>query len=190
MSGIRHQLKMLGSALMGRKPKESKRKCLTEKEIQDLRTAFELLDRNQDGLVTANELQFMLRNMGINVRDELIDEIIKQASRQTGSMEESEFLQWITRIQAVINEHDSASTSNTTKNSSVDDNDDATQDLIAAFRVFDRDGNGFITRDELHTAMEMMQETVTEAQVNEMLQLADLDKDGKINYEEFARLLL
>lgn len=31
--------------------------------------------------------------------------------------------------------------------------------------------------------MEMMQESVTEAQVNEMLQLADLDKDGKINYE-------
>lgn len=32
-------------------------------------------------------------------------------------------------------------------------------------------------------AMEMMQESVTETQVNEMLQLADLDKDGKINYE-------
>lgn len=47
----------------------------------DLRTAFDLLDRNQDGLVTANELQFMLTNMGINVRDELIDEIIKQASQ-------------------------------------------------------------------------------------------------------------
>lgn len=31
--------------------------------------------------------------------------------------------------------------------------------------------------------MEMMQENVTETQVNEMLQLADLDKDGKINYE-------
>lgn len=31
--------------------------------------------------------------------------------------------------------------------------------------------------------MEMMQESVTETQVNEMLQLADLDKDGKINYE-------
>lgn len=28
-----------------------------------------------------------------------------------------------------------------------------------------------------------MQENVTEKQVTEMLQLADLDKDGKINYE-------
>lgn len=50
-------------------------------------------------------------------------------------------------------------------------------------RVFDRDANGYITRDELQTAMEMIQENVTENQVNEMLALADLDKDGKINYE-------
>lgn len=48
--------------------------------ILDLRTAFDLLDRNQDGHVTANELQFMLRNLGIHVRDELIDDLIKEAS--------------------------------------------------------------------------------------------------------------
>lgn len=36
--------------------------------------------------------------------------------------------------------------------------------------------------------MEMMQETVTEIQVNEMLQIADLDKDGKINYEGKSHL--
>lgn len=50
-------------------------------------------------------------------------------------------------------------------------------------RVFDRDGNGYITRDELQVAMDMIGETVTEAQLSEMLAIADLDKDGKINYE-------
>lgn len=48
--------------------------------LTDLRTAFDLLDRNQDGRVTANELQFMLKNLGIVVRDELIDDLIKEAS--------------------------------------------------------------------------------------------------------------
>lgn len=46
----------------------------------DLRIAFDLLDRNQDGRVTAGELQFMLKNLGIVVRDELIDDLIKEAS--------------------------------------------------------------------------------------------------------------
>lgn len=49
--------------------------------------------------------------------------------------------------------------------------------------VFDRDGNGYITRDELKSAMEMIGENLTEEQLSEMLMLADLDMDGKINYE-------
>lgn len=48
--------------------------------VSDLRIAFDLLDRNQDGRVTAGELQFMLKNLGIIVRDELIDDLIKEAS--------------------------------------------------------------------------------------------------------------
>lgn len=59
----------------------------------------------------------------------------------------------------------------------------SSQQLRARHRVFDRDGNGYITRDELQTAMEVIQENVTENQVSEMLALADLDKDGQINYE-------
>lgn len=54
--------------------------------------------------------------------------------------------------------------------------------------MFDRDGNGYITRDELQSAMEVIQENVTESQVSELLNLADVDKDGKINYEGKTRL--
>lgn len=49
--------------------------------ILDLRTAFDLLDRDQDGMVTPTELQFMLRNLGIHVSDELIDALMKEASK-------------------------------------------------------------------------------------------------------------
>ena len=38
-------------------------------------------------------------------------------------------------------------------------------------------------QDELRTAMEMIGERVTERQLNELLQLADTDHDGRINYE-------
>lgn len=48
------------------------------------------------------------------------------------NLEESDFLQWITRIQSLRDEHESASSS---KNSNpVDDSEDAAEDLIAAFR--------------------------------------------------------
>lgn len=48
--------------------------------FSDLRTAFGLLDRNQDGRVTATELQFMLKNLGIHISDELVDDLMKEAS--------------------------------------------------------------------------------------------------------------
>ncbi|XP_064539410.1 calcium-binding protein E63-1 isoform X1 [Drosophila montana] len=156
----------------------------------NLRTAFDLLDRNRDGRVTANELQFMLKNLGINVRDEIIHDLIREASHSgNGLINETEFLQWVGRIQALRDDqqHDENSSS---ASKPVDEADDITEDLIAAFRVFDRDGNGFITRDELQTAMEMIGEPLNEAQLEQLLAIADLDQDGRINYEEFTRLLL
>ncbi|XP_059216578.1 calcium-binding protein E63-1 isoform X5 [Stomoxys calcitrans] len=162
-------------------------------QVRDLRTAFDLLDRNRDGRVTANELQFMLKNLGINVRDEIINDLIREASHSgNGLINEAEFLQWVGRIQALRDEqHQQSQQQQQEENASKPDElDDVTEDLIAAFRVFDRDGNGFITRDELQTAMEMIGEPLTETQLTQLLAIADLDQDGRINYEEFTRLLL
>ncbi|XP_065362432.1 calcium-binding protein E63-1 isoform X4 [Calliphora vicina] len=156
-----------------------------------LRTAFDLLDRNRDGRVTANELQFMLKNLGINVRDEIINDLIREASHSgNGLINEAEFLQWVGRIQALRDEQSQQQQQQEENASKPDELDDVTEDLIAAFRVFDRDGNGFITRDELQTAMEMIGEPLNETQLTQLLAIADLDQDGKINYEEFTRLLL
>ncbi|XP_075163956.1 ecdysone-induced protein 63F 1 isoform X2 [Haematobia irritans] len=186
---------MLGTALLGKrtpKPQTVKKKPFTEVELSDLRTAFDLLDRNRDGRVTANELQFMLKNLGINVRDEIINDLIREASHSgNGLINEAEFLQWVGRIQALRDEQHQQQQQQQEENASKPDElDDVTEDLIAAFRVFDRDGNGFITRDELQTAMEMIGEPLTETQLTQLLAIADLDQDGRINYEEFTRLLL
>ncbi|XP_036338059.1 calcium-binding protein E63-1 isoform X1 [Rhagoletis pomonella] len=192
MSGLRQQLKMLGTALLGKRTTKSvKKKPFTEVELRDLRTAFDLLDRNRDGRVTANELQFMLKNLGINVRDEIIHDLIREASHSgNGLINEAEFLQWVGRIQAIRDEQQQQQQQHEENASKPEENDDVTEDLIAAFRVFDRDGNGFITRDELQTAMEMIGEPLSEAQLTQLLAIADLDQDGRINYEEFTRLLL
>lgn len=156
--------------------KRSIKKEFTENELQDLRTAFGLIDSNQDGHLNTNELHLMLTKLNIDLAENVLEELIRMASH-TGKelLDETEFLQWVKRIQELRPEEDT---------------DDNQQDLMAAFRVFDLDNNGFITRDELKAAMETIGEPVTEQQVTEFLNLADTDRDGRINYEEFARLLL
>ena len=61
---------------------------------------------------------------------------------------------------------------------------DTEEELIEAFKVFDRDGNGFISAAELRHVMTNLGEKLTDEEVDEMIREADVDGDGQINYEE------
>ena len=52
-----------------------------------------------------------------------------------------------------------------------------------AFRVFDKDGNGFISAAELRHVMTNLGEKLTDEEVDEMIREADIDGDGQVNYE-------
>mmetsp|Transcript_46966 Transcript_46966/g.144663 ORF Transcript_46966/g.144663 Transcript_46966/m.144663 type:complete len:394 (-) Transcript_46966:100-1281(-) len=58
----------------------------------------------------------------------------------------------------------------------------------AMFEVFDKDGSGFISRQELGQVMEKLGEPCTEAELTEMMESADIDHSGQISYEEFRKL--
>ena len=62
-------------------------------------------------------------------------------------------------------------------------------DVAHAFKVFDRDGDGLISEEELRLTMNNLGEPLTEAEVKSMIAEADLDGDGKINFQEFSRLM-
>lgn len=55
---------------------------------------------------------------------------------------------------------------------------------------FDDDGNGFIEAHELKAKLsEMSGEQVTDEEVQDMIRQVDMDGDGKINFEEFVKLM-
>jgi hypothetical protein len=62
-------------------------------------------------------------------------------------------------------------------------NQDNEKELRAAFKVFDKDGNGSISAAELRHVMTNLGDKMTDAEVNEMVKKADVDKDGQVNYE-------
>ena len=63
------------------------------------------------------------------------------------------------------------------------------EDAAHAFAVFDRDGDGLITAEELRLTMNNLGEPITEEEVEAMIAEADLDGDGKINFTEFKSLM-
>ena len=62
-------------------------------------------------------------------------------------------------------------------------------DIAKSFRMFDIDGDGLITEDELRTTMSNLGEPMNDSEVKAMIAEADLDGDGKINFKEFQILM-
>ena len=58
-----------------------------------------------------------------------------------------------------------------------------------AFRIFDKDGNGFITVAEMREAMKNLAEKFTDEEVDGLIAQADTDGDGQVNYEEFVKMM-
>jgi len=67
---------------------------------------------------------------------------------------------------------------------------DSEEELKEAFRVFDKDQNGFISAAELRHVMTNLGEKLTDEEVDEMIREADVDGDGQINYDEFVKVMM
>jgi calmodulin len=60
---------------------------------------------------------------------------------------------------------------------------DSDDEIREYFRVFDKDGNGFISAAELRHVMTTLGEKLTDEEVDEMIREADINGDGQVNYE-------
>ena len=60
--------------------------------------------------------------------------------------------------------------------------------LKQTFDIFDRDGSGSIETEELSKVLEALGQKITESQLEEMVNELDLNRDGQIDFEEFASL--
>ncbi|XP_021899249.1 calmodulin-like protein 2 [Carica papaya] len=59
-------------------------------------------------------------------------------------------------------------------------------ELKRVFGTFDKNGDGFITKQELRESMKSMRMSMTETEVEEMVSKLDSNGDGLIDFEEFC----
>ena len=65
---------------------------------------------------------------------------------------------------------------------------DPDEELSEAFRVMDKDGDGFIGADELKQVMLVLGESLTDKEIDEMIRQVDADGDGQVNYDGIVYL--
>lgn len=109
-------------------------------------------------------------------------------------MSESQFLAWLPKLASYATPTALVPTSPVTPPSTSPSSGNllttADADLKAAFAVFDKDKNGYISREELRSAMVLMKERVTDHELDQVMAEADLDHDGQISFDEFAKLMM
>eukprot|EP00210_Caulerpa_lentillifera_P002369 g2272.t2 len=137
---------------------------LPPEEIEGLRQLFESIDTDKSGTITVDELRAGLVKKGTRIKESELQDIMNAADVDgDGTIDYQEFLAATMHISKVNKE----------------------EHLLKAFQHFDIDGSGYITRDELIQGLQGM----NSGDLSKILDEVDKDKDGRIDYEEFATMM-
>jgi len=138
---------------------------LTGDQIGAFLDAFNRFDTVGDGVISSRQLGKVLRFIGQNPTEAELQDMVNEVDKDgTGSIDFPEFL---SMMAIKVNQQN------------------AEEQIREAFQVFDGDGNGYIDRRELSLMMRFMGESLTETEIQLILDEADIDRDGLIDYAEF-----
>ncbi|XP_020899584.1 calmodulin [Exaiptasia diaphana] len=141
---------------------------LSQEQLSEYRDAFEHFDKDSSGTITTRELGAIMRSLGENPTELELQQMINSVDCDgNGLMDFEEF----TKLMVTQNQF------------MMDD-----KDLIEAFRMFDRDGRGYVMSSELRTVLRHLEENIPEHEINEMLQDHKQSWNRKINFDEFKKM--
>lgn len=140
-------------------------------DADELRRVFEMFDRNGDGRITQKELNDSLESMGIFIPDSELTQMIEKIDvNHDGCVDIDEFG---ALYQNIMDERDEEA------------------DMKEAFNVFDQNGDGFITVDELKSVMASLglKQGRSAEDCKSMIMKVDVDGDGRVNFTEFKQMM-
>ena len=144
---------------------------LTEMEIALYKEAFQIFDKHSEGYISSNELGTIMSSLGFNISDEDLNEItnIYDNDQNNNMIDFISFLEIISKKKENIYKE---------------------EDLIDAFRIFDKEGNGKISSKELLYVMMSSGEDLNENYIKELINESSIEHDEFIDYQKFVKLLI
>merc|ERR1712011_57859 len=71
-----------------------------------------------------------------------------------------------------------------------DDEEQMKEELKEAFRIYDRDGQGFITTEVLREILQEIDNTLTDADLDGIIEEVDEDASGTLDFDEFVGMMM
>lgn len=135
--------------------------------LSELRKAFELFDKNKDGTINLHELGDVMKSLGRDPTTEELQDIIDNYDVDGNKVVDfEEFLKLMGELPA-----------------------ENMTELRHVFAIFDKNGDGYISKSEMKSAMKKINENFNDEEIDDIIKEADLDDDGEVNFNEFVVLM-
>ena len=141
---------------------------LNDEQVSTFKEVFTLFEKEDEGSISSKELGTVLRLLGMKLTNGETKGIIDRIDTDNnGKIEFVEFLSMMDRRM---------------KKSQMED------EVYKVFCPFDQSQKGFISYSDISAAMTLLGERLTNHEINEMMIEADIDKDGKISFDDFMAM--
>ena len=149
--------------------------CGLEKdEIKVLKICFGMFDVKHQDFLSADDLDDILRAMGFRPSKEELKEILEEIDEDgSGEIEFEEFCQLCAKF--LIEEPDEETMK---------------KELKEAFRVYDKEANGFITTDQLREIIAELDARLTSEDLDGIIEEIDEDGSGTMDFDEFCAMMM
>ncbi|CEF60196.1 G protein-coupled receptor, rhodopsin-like family and EF-hand domain and EF-hand domain pair and GPCR, rhodopsin-like, 7TM domain-containing protein [Strongyloides ratti] len=146
---------------------------LTTEQIEQFKKYFNMFDKENKGYIRATQVGQILRTMGQAFEERDLKQLIKQFDADgSGEIEFEEFAAMVANF--VV---------------SGDDNAGLEEELREAFRLYDKEGNGYINVSDLREILRALDDNITEEELDEMITEIDSDGSGTVDFDEFMEMM-
>ncbi|XP_066273246.1 uncharacterized protein [Branchiostoma lanceolatum] len=147
--------------------------ALTREELTELQMAFQEFDKDGNGFIDRRELLNVMRCLGLNPSSMEVVEMLASVDEDgSGTIDFEEFVILMT-----------------TKLPGATDTLYSSEILREAFRVFDKDGLGYVHESELRYNLTHLGHKLSDSDVDDLLRHIDIDSDGQFSYQDVVRKL-
>merc|ERR1711990_456275 len=143
---------------------------LTDDQTADFKDAFKKFDAGGEGEIPTSELGTVMKMLGHKLNDEELEECIKMVDSDGGGpVDIDEFMELMR-----------------TKTKEAQDE----VEVKEAFRVLDKEGKGEIHTDVIKEILAQLDDSLSEADLGDLIAEIDSDGSGWVDYDEFKALML
>jgi calmodulin len=139
-------------------------------ELAMLAKQFRLLDVAGDSMITTKDVRIALKRIGESATDKELEEVVNRFD-QFGK--------------GLVNFQQFVDITNQLRSSVITE-----QEIIEAFKIFDRDGSGGVDASELMQVMTSIGDPMTQEEAEGMIRQADSDGTGSVDYASFAKIVM